>query len=106
MGNSNNNKKILKDLIYEVQTNDNSLSQFYIINNFYNSIKSSLAHNTDLSVKNLAKQFSSFCLSEKLFIYLVGKDDEEIPLFDFMVILEQKEKYLSLKIFFLFIGRN
>ena len=98
------NPNFYADLLAEhTKNNDNTLLQFYIINNFYNEIESSLNNNTDLNIKNLAKQLSSFCFSEKFFIYLVGeiKDEQiETPFIDFVVIYEKKEKYLSLKIFF------
>ena len=98
------NPNFYADLIAErIKDDDNSLLQFYIINNFCNEIESSLNNNTDLNIKNLVKQLSSFCLSEKFFIYLVGeiKDEQtKTPFSDFVVIYEQKEKYLSLKIFF------
>ena len=104
MGNRGPNPNFYADLIEErIKDDDNSLLQFYIINNFYNEIESSLNNNTDLNIKNLAKQLSSFCLSEKFFIYLVGeiKDEQtDTPFSDFVVIYEKKEKYLSLKIFF------
>ena len=98
------NPNFYADLLAEhTKNNDNTLLQFYIINNFYNEIESSLNNNTDLNIKTLAKQLSSFCFSEKFFIYLVGeiKDEQiETPFIDFVVIYEKKEKYLSLKIFF------
>ena len=103
MGNSKSkSEELLDNFVYKIQSNRNSLLQFYITNNFYNSIKSSLSHNTDMNIKNLAKQISSFCLSEKFFIYLVGeiKDKEETPFSDFMIVFEHKEKFLSLKLFF------
>ena len=55
-----------------------------------------------MNIKNLAKQLSSFCLSEKLFIYLASEiiDEAKHPFLDFMVIFEHKEKFLSLKLFF------
>ena len=103
MGNSKSkSEELLDNFVYKIQSNRNSLLQFYITNNFYNSIKSSLSHNTDMNIKNLAKQISSLCLSEKFFIYLVGeiKDKEENPFSDFMIVFEHKEKFLSLKLFF------
>jgi len=98
------NPNFYSDLIVErIKNDDNSLLQFFIINNFYNEIESSLNNNTDLNIKNLAKQLSSFCLSEKFFIYLVGEIKDETtdtPFSDFVVIYEKKERYLSTKIFF------
>lgn len=97
MGNLRNKQEprnFMDMLIDLLKVDDNQLLQFYIINNFYDEIESSLNNNTDLNIKNLVKQLSSFCLSEKFFIYLVGELKDirnKSPLSDFIIIYEKKK---------------
>ena len=103
-GNKKDSSSFIEKMIKMMKNDNNSLLQFYIIKNFYDGIESSLNNNTDLSLKNLVKQLSYFCQSEKFYIYFIGelKDEKEIhPFLDFLTIYEAKENYLSLKIFFL-----
>ena len=103
-GNKKDSSSFIEKMIKMMKNDNNSLLQFYIIKNFYDGIESSLNNNTDLNLKNLVKQLSYFCQSEKFYIYFIGelKDEKEIhPFFDFLTIYEAKENYLSLKIFFL-----
>ena len=103
-GNKKDSSSFIEKMIKMMKNDNNSLLQFYIIKNFYDGIESSLNNNTDLSLKNLVKQLSYFCQSEKFYIYFLGelKDEKESqPFFDFLTIYEAKENYLSLKIFFL-----
>ena len=103
-GNKKDSSSFIEMMIKMMKNDNNSLLQFYIIKNFYDGIESSLNNNTDLSLKNLVKQLSYFCQSEKFYIYFIGelKDEKEIhPFLDFLTIYEAKENYLSLKIFFL-----
>jgi len=103
-GNKKDSSSFIEMMIKMMKNDNNSLLQFYIIKNFYDGIESSLNNNTDLNIKNLVKQLSYFCQSEKFYIYFIGelKDEKESqPFFDFLTIYEAKENYLSLKIFFL-----
>ena len=103
-GNKKDSSSFIEMMIKMMKNDNNSLLQFYIIKNFYDGIESSLNNNTDLNLKNLVKQLSYFCQSEKFYIYFIGelKDEKEIhPFLDFLTIYEAKENYLSLKIFFL-----
>ena len=103
-GNKKDSSSFIEKMIKMMKNDNNSLLQFYIIKNFYDGIESSLNNNTDLNLKNLVKQLSYFCQSEKFYIYFIGelKDEKEIhPFLDFLTIYEAKENYLSLKIFFL-----
>ena len=103
-GNKQDPTTFIDQMIKMLENDYNGLLQFYIINKFYDGIESSLNNNTDLVLKNLVKQLSSFCLSEKFYIYFIGelKDERSIhPFFDFITIYEQKENYLSVKLFFL-----
>ena len=103
-GNKKDSSAFIEKMIKIMKNDNNSLLQFYIIKNFYDGIESSLNNNTDLNLKNLVKQLSYFCQSEKFYIYFIGelKDEKESqPFFDFLTIYEAKENYLSLKIFFL-----
>ena len=103
-GNKKDSSSFIEMMIKMMKNDNNSLLQFYIIKNFYDGIESTLNNNTDLNLKNLVKQLSYFCQSEKFYIYFIGelKDEKEIhPFFDFLTIYEAKENYLSLKIFFL-----
>ena len=103
-GNKKDSSSFIEMMIKMMKNDNNSLLQFYIIKNFYDGIESSLNNNTDLNLKNLVKQLSYFCQSEKFYIYFIGelKDEKESqPFFDFLTIYEAKENYLSLKIFFL-----
>ena len=103
-GNKKDSSSFIEMMIKMMKNDNNSLLQFYIIKNFYDGIESSLNNNTDLNLKNLVKQLSYFCQSEKFYIYFLGelKDEKESqPFFDFLTIYEAKENYLSLKIFFL-----
>ena len=103
-GNKKDSSSFIEKMIKMMKNDNNSLLQFYIIKNFYDGIESSLNNNTDLNLKNLVKQLSYFCQSEKFYIYFIGelKDEKESqPFFDFLTIYEAKENYLSLKIFFL-----
>ena len=103
-GNKKDSSSFIEKMIKMMKNDNNSLLQFYIIKNFYDGIEPSLNNNTDLNLKNLVKQLSYFCQSEKFYIYFIGelKDEKEIhPFLDFLTIYEAKENYLSLKIFFL-----
>ena len=103
-GNKKDSSSFIEKMIKMMKNDNNSLLQFYIIKNFYDGIESSLNNNTDLNLKNLVKQLSYFCQSEKFYIYFIGelKDEKESqPFVDFLIIYEAKENYLSLKIFFL-----
>ena len=103
-GNKKDSSSFIEMMIKMMKNDNNSLLQFYIIKNFYDGIESTLNNNTDLNLKNLVKQLSYFCQSEKFYIYFIGelKDEKESqPFFDFLTIYEAKENYLSLKIFFL-----
>ena len=103
-GNKKDSSAFIEKMIKIMKNDNNSLLQFYIIKFFYDGIESSLNNNTDLNLKNLVKQLSYFCQSEKFYIYFIGelKDEKEIhPFLDFLTIYEAKENYLSLKIFFL-----
>ena len=103
-GNKKDSSSFIEKMIKMMKNDNNSLLQFYIIKNFYDGIESSLNNNTGLNLKNLVKQLSYFCQSEKFYIYFIGelKDEKEIhPFLDFLTIYEAKENYLSLKIFFL-----
>ena len=103
-GNKKDSSSFIEMMIKMMKNDNNSLLQFYIIKNFYDGIESSLNNNTDLNLKNLVKQLSYFCQSEKFYIYFIGelKDEKEShPFLDFLTIYEAKENYLSLKIFFL-----
>ena len=103
-GNKKDSSSFIEMMIKMMKNDNNSLLQFYIIKNFYDGIESSLNNNTDLNLKNLVKQLSYFCQSEKFYIYFIGelKDEKEMhPFLDFLTIYEAKENYLSLKIFFL-----
>ena len=103
-GNKKDSSSFIEKMIKMMKNDNNSLLQFYIIKNFYDGIEPSLNNNTDLNLKNLVKQLSYFCQSEKFYIYFIGelKDEKESqPFVDFLIIYEAKENYLSLKIFFL-----
>jgi hypothetical protein len=103
-GNKKDSSYFIEKMIKMMKNDNNSLLQFYIIKNFYDGIEPSLNNNTDLNLKNLVKQLSYFCQSEKFYIYFIGelKDEKESqPFVDFLIIYEAKENYLSLKIFFL-----
>ena len=103
-GNKKDSSSFIEMMIKMMKNDNNSLLQFYIIKNFYDGIEPSLNNNTDLNLKNLVKQLSYFCQSEKFYIYFIGelKDEKEMhPFLDFLTIYEAKENYLSLKIFFL-----
>ena len=103
-GNRKDSSSFIEMMIKMMKNDNNSLLQFYIIKNFYDGIETSLNNNTDLNLKNLVKQLSYFCQSEKFYIYFIGelKDEKEMhPFLDFLTIYEAKENYLSLKIFFL-----
>ena len=113
MGNLNNKSKN-KDIIMnidsffnlfqeKINTDDNALLQFYIINNFYEQVESALSDNSESNAKSLAKQISNFCFSEKFFIYLVGELKDKVtkqPLDDLIVLFEKKNNFLSLRILF------
>ena len=103
-GNKKDSSYFIEKMIKMMKNDNKSLLQFYIIKNFYDGIEPSLNNNTDLNLKNLVKQLSYFCQSEKFYIYFIGelKDEKESqPFVDFLIIYEAKENYLSLKIFFL-----
>ena len=102
--NKKDSSSFIEKMIKMMKNDNNSLLQFYIIKNFYDGIESSLNNYIGLNLKNLVKQLSYFCQSEKFYIYFIGelKDEKEIhPFLDFLTIYEAKENYLSLKIFFL-----
>ena len=96
-------KTELQSYINSFKTDNNNLLQFYIINNFYEEIEPLLNDISETNLKNIAKKISSFCFSEKFFIYLLGEFKNENPaqpLSDFIFWFENKEKYLSLKLLF------
>ena len=96
-------KTELQSYINSFKTDNNNLLQFYIINNFYEEIEPLLNDISEMNLKNIAKKISSFCFSEKFFIYLLGEfknENPDKPLSDFIFLFENKEKYLSLKLLF------
>ena len=83
MGNSTNNSKILFSLIYDIYKDINSFNE-----------------NSDLGLNKIIDTLELFVLSDKFIPFAVYELTEENQRFrnNIIIILEQKQKYLSLKI--------
>ena len=76
------------------------LKSFYCFFDIYKEIES----NSDLNINNLVDKLSNFALTDKflflLWIETKSQKNVNLPLLYITVMLEMKEKYLSLKIIF------
>ena len=74
----------------------------YTYKNIFEELENSINDNININIKYLAKRLFSFFSSEKFIPHLISeiKLEEEMPLSGLIYLCENKEKYLSIKLFF------